>query len=98
LILKFCGLCQQGKAHQLPYIKLSSASAVPLELVFLDVWGPALQSSGQKKYYVSFIDNFSKFVWIYTLKHKSEVFECFHEFQNLVERLFDRNILTMQTY
>jgi hypothetical protein len=51
----------------------------------------------EKKYYVSFIDDFSKFVWIYTLKHKSDVFEKFHEFQALVERLFDRKILVMQT-
>jgi hypothetical protein len=46
---------------------------------------------------VCFIDDFSKFVWIYTLKHKSEVFECFRNFQSLAERLFDKKILAMQT-
>lgn len=46
---------------------------------------------------MSFIDEFSKFTWIYFLKFKSEVFRKFHEFQNLVERLFDRKIITMQT-
>jgi hypothetical protein len=74
-----------------------SVSTVPLELVFSDVWGPAPESVGRKKYYVSFIDDFSKFVWIYTPKHKSDVFGKFHEFQPLVERLFDRKILVMQT-
>jgi hypothetical protein len=72
-------------------------SKFPLELVFSDVWGPAIESVGRRKYYVSFIDDFSKFVWIYTLKHKTEVFERFHEFQSIVERLFDRKILAMQT-
>jgi hypothetical protein len=52
----------------------------------------------EKNNYVSFIDDFSKFVWIYILKHKSKAFECFHEFQNLVERLFDHKILARQTY
>jgi hypothetical protein len=80
---ELCGACQQGKAHQLPYPKSSRVSTVPLELVFSDVWGPAPESIDRKKYYVSFIsfiDDFSKFVWIYTLKHKSEVFEKFRDF------------------
>jgi hypothetical protein len=32
-----------------------------LELVYSDIWGPALESIGRYKYYVSFIDDFSKF-------------------------------------
>jgi len=31
------------------------------------------------------------------LKFKSEVFKKFHEFQTLVESLFDRKIIVMQT-
>jgi histone deacetylase 1/2 len=46
---------------------------------------------------VSFIDDFSKFTWVYLLRHKSDVFQKFHEFQNMVERQFDRKIITMQT-
>jgi hypothetical protein len=92
-----CGPCQQGKAHQLSYLKSSSVSTTPLELIFSDVWGPAPESSGRKKFYVSFIDDFFKFVWIYTIKHKSKVLERFHDFQSLVERLFDQKVLTMQT-
>jgi hypothetical protein len=46
---------------------------------------------------VSFIDDFSKFTWIYLLKNKSEVFQNFQEFQNLVECLFDKKILAVQT-
>jgi hypothetical protein len=45
---------------------------------------------------VSFIDDYSKFSWIYPLKFKSEVFQKFVKFQNLVERLFDRKIITVQ--
>jgi histone deacetylase 1/2 len=91
-----CHACQQAKSHQLPYPKSTSVSSYPLELVFSDVWGPAPDSVGRYKYYVSFIDDFSKFTWIYRLMFKSEVFQKFHEFQNLVERLFDRKIIAMQ--
>lgn len=92
-----CDACQQTKSHQLPYPKSTSISTRPLELVFFDVWGPAPDSMGRYKYNVSFIDDFSKFTWIYFLKFKSEVFQKFQEFQNLVERLFDRKIITLQS-
>jgi histone deacetylase 1/2 len=92
-----CGACQQAKSHQLPYSVSTSISTQPLELIFSDVWGPAIDSVGRYKYYVSFIDDFSKFTWIYLLKYKSEVFQKFHDFQNLVERLFDRKIVVVQS-
>jgi histone deacetylase 1/2 len=92
-----CDACQKGKSHQLPYPRSTSVSSIPLELVFSDVWRPAPTSIGKNNFYVSFIDDYSKFTWIYLLRHKSEVFQRFHDFQNLVERMFDRKILAMQT-
>jgi transposase len=81
----------------LPYPMSDSTSKALLELVFYDVWGAVVESIGRNKYYVIFIDDFSKFTWIYLLKHKFEVFKRFKEFQALVERLFDRKILAVQT-
>jgi hypothetical protein len=72
-----CDTCQQAKSHQLPYPTSSSTSKSPLELVFPNVWGPACESIGKNKYCVRFIDDYSKFMWIYLLKHKSEVFQKF---------------------
>lgn len=91
-----CDACQKGKSHQLPYPHSFSVSLSPLELVFSDVWGPAPTSVGRNNYYVSFIDDFSKFTRIYLLRHKSEVFQRFRDFQNLVDRQFDRKILAIQ--
>ena len=92
-----CDACQQGKSHQLSYLKSTSVSTSPLDLVFSDVWGPAPTSVGRFNYFVSFIDDYSKFTWIYLLRYKSEVFQCFHDFQSLVERQFNRKIRAMQT-
>lgn len=92
-----CDACQKAKSHRLPYPKSRSVSSKPLELIFSDVWGPPPSSVGRNKYYVSFIDDYSKYVWIYLIKHKSEVFQKFNEFQNLVERLFNCKIVAMQT-
>lgn len=85
-------------SHQLPYPQSDSTSSSPLELIFSDVWGPAPKSVGHYQYYVSFIDDFIKFTWIYLLKNRSEVFQVFHNFQQYVERLFDKKIRAVQSY
>ena len=92
-----CDACQQAKSHQLPYPISTSVSTAPLQLVFSDVWGPAPTSVGRFSYYVSLIDDYSKFTWIYLLKKRSDVFQVFLNFQNLVERQLDSKILAMQT-
>jgi hypothetical protein len=92
-----CDACQWAKSHKLPFPKSISVSKVPLELMFSDVRGPAPTSVSKNNYYVSFIDDFSKFALVYLLKHKSDVFQRFQEFQAHVERLFDRKVLAMQT-
>jgi hypothetical protein len=87
-----CDACACAKAHQLPYQLSSSTSSVPLALIFSNVWAPVIESFGRKKYYTSFIDDYSKFTWIYLIHHKSDVFKYFLEFQSLVERMFNNKI------
>jgi histone deacetylase 1/2 len=93
-----CDSCQLAKSHQLPYPVSTSVSTVPFEQVFSDIWGPAPASVGNHAYYVSFIDDYGKFTWIYLLKKRSEVYQVFLNFQQLVERKFGRKIITMQTH
>jgi hypothetical protein len=92
-----CDACIKAKAHQLPYHVSTSRALAHLELIFSDVWGLAINSFGGKNYYVCFIDDFSKFTWIYLFCYKSEVFKYFQEFQYLVECMFNRKIIAMQT-
>jgi histone deacetylase 1/2 len=95
--LSVCDPCQQAKSHQLPYPISTSVSIVPLRLVFSDVSGPAPTSIGHHDYYVRFIDDYSKFTWIYLRKKKSDALATFINFHTLVERMFDRKILTVQS-
>jgi hypothetical protein len=81
---------------QLPYFVSSSHSSAPLKLIFLDVWGPTIDSFHRKKYYVSFIDDYSKFTWI-PLVTRNIMYKYFLEFQRLVERRLDRKIITVQS-
>jgi histone deacetylase 1/2 len=92
-----CDACQQGKSHQLPFSESSRVVKHPLELVFSDVWGPAQTSVSGHNYYVSFIDAYSRFTWLYLIKRKSDVFDVFIQFQAHVERLLKHKILHVQS-
>jgi histone deacetylase 1/2 len=72
-----CDACQQGKSHQLPFSLSTHVTTSPLEIIHSDVWGPAQTSVSGHQYYVSFVDAYSRFTWLYLLKHKSEVFKVF---------------------
>jgi hypothetical protein len=77
-----CSGCQFGKAAQLPFTSSDHRSNSPLELVHSDVFGPIKQSSmSGMKYMVTFIDDFSRFVWLYFMKEKTEVFSKFKIFE-----------------
>ena len=86
-----------AKSHQLPYTSSHHTSNSPLDLIYSDVWGPAPLSVGRHSYYVSIIDDYIKYTWVYLLKKKSDVFQVFHDFQHLVERKFNRKIISLQT-
>jgi len=51
-----------------------------LDLIHTDVWGSSpVVFIGGARYYVTFIDDFSRKVWVYFLKQKLEVFQKFKE-------------------
>ncbi|RHN41157.1 putative RNA-directed DNA polymerase [Medicago truncatula] len=66
-----CHNCFSNKSHKLPFSKSTISSNYPLEIVYSDVWGPApFNSIDGFRYYVIFIDHFSKYVWLYPMKFK----------------------------
>jgi transposase InsO family protein len=46
------------------------------------------------KYYVIFIDHFTKYIWFYPLKRKYEVQKVFIRYQAIVENYFSHKIIT----
>ena len=58
-----------------------------LNMVYSDVCGPIdVESYGGRKYFLTFIDDASRKLWVYFLKTKDEVFQHFQEFHAMVER------------
>jgi hypothetical protein len=91
-----CNACQLAKSHQLPYNTSIHCTTMPLEIIHSDVWGPTPISVGGYKYYISFIDDFMKFTWIYLMVDRTEAQHIFLQFQKHVERLLDNKIRCVQ--
>ena len=51
----------------------------------------------QAKYALTFIDDFSRYCWVYFLKHKSEVFGLFKVFKALVENQSGRKLKVLRS-
>jgi transposase InsO family protein len=85
---KFCEGCVFGKHPRNSFPKEASYRASkPLELVHTDICGPIkLMSLGERRYFITFIDDFSRKIWVYFLKEKSEAFGVFKKFKALVEK------------
>jgi len=74
-----------GKFHQLPSHSSLNSYTQLLQLVFCDLWDPShIKSSMGYNYYVSFVDAYSRYTWIYFLKHKPKTIHVFKQFKVLL--------------
>jgi len=65
----------------------------PLEIIHTDLCGPMrTQSINEDKYFMLFIDDYSRMTWVQFLKHKFEAFQMFKAFKNQVENHIERKI------
>ena len=93
-----CEVCKLAKHTRLPFANSNSKSNHIFELVHSDVWGPApVNSYNDFKYFVTFIDDFSRLTYLYLLKNKSEVFSHFQDFSNLIENQYNTRIKILRT-
>lgn len=94
-----CNTCMLSKIHVLAFPKESeSRSNSLLELVHADVCGPfRIKSVGGSSYFVTFIDDMSRKIHVYFLKHKSEVLEKFKTYKLQVEKQTGRKIKTLRS-
>lgn len=95
----FCECCVEGKGHRLPFQQSTrERTEHPLELVHSDVCGKVgTKSLGGSEYFVTFIDDHTRHVWVYILKRKDEVFQRFKEWRALVEKSSGKQIKTLRT-
>ncbi|KAJ6861975.1 retrovirus-related pol polyprotein from transposon RE2 [Populus alba x Populus x berolinensis] len=90
-----CNACLCNKSHKLPFSTSTLVSTKPLQVIFSDVWTSPVTSSTGFKYYVIFVDHFTKYLWFYPLTRKSEVLDVFQRYKSIVENYFNQRIVTL---
>ncbi|GJY44007.1 putative RNA-directed DNA polymerase [Tanacetum coccineum] len=94
----FCNSCPLGKSSKLPLFESGFRSNNILDLVYCDVWGPApLLSFEGHRYFMLCVDHHSRYMWIYHLAQKSDVYSTFKSFVQMVERQFTTKLKNVQT-
>ena len=92
-----CTFCYINKMPKLPFQNSTLQSSSPLDIVFSDVWTSPIISEDDFKYYVIFVDHFTRYTWLYPLKQKFQVIDVFTRFKVLVENRFQTKLRTLCT-
>ncbi|GJX06715.1 retrotransposon protein, putative, ty1-copia subclass [Tanacetum coccineum] len=93
-----CVPCMSGKMARKPYTHQVERAKDLLGLIHTDVCGPFKITSRQgASYFVTFTDDFSRYGYVYLLKHKHEVFETFKVFQKEVENQLGKTIKSLRS-
>jgi len=85
--LGFCESCISGKQHRSPIDSSERQTEDLLELVNSNVCGKISDKSiGGAQYFLTFTDDKSRHTWVYIIKTKDQVFQCFLEWKAFVEK------------
>ncbi|CAL2257637.1 unnamed protein product [Prunus armeniaca] len=93
-----CEGCIFGKFHRLIFSQSTWKARAPLELVHADICGPTRTPSfNGKKYFLLFVDDYSRMMWVYFLGQKSKAFSFFKQFKAYGEKQSGYNLKTLRT-
>ncbi|GJT48090.1 retrovirus-related pol polyprotein from transposon TNT 1-94 [Tanacetum coccineum] len=96
--LEFCEHCVFGKQKKVSFSPGIHRTRDALDYIHSDLWGPSpVTSRGGKRYMLTIIDDFSRKVWVFFLKHKDEVFPTFKEWKVLIENQTGKKIKKLRT-
>lgn len=73
----------------MPFSSSTSVSSAPFDLIHSDVRGPApLATKGRSRYYVLFIDDYSRYFWVFLMKHHYELISILKAFKAMIQTQF----------
>ncbi|KAA0042463.1 gag/pol protein [Cucumis melo var. makuwa] len=81
-----CDSCLEGKMTKRSFTGKGFRAKTPLELVHSNLCGPMnVKARGGYEYFISFIDDYSRYGHAYLIQNKSDSFEKFKEYKAEVE-------------
>ena len=96
--MPLCTICHLAKSHTLPFSLSSSHATQPLALIHTNLWGPTPHpSTTGARYFLIFIDDYSRYTWIYFLSTKDKALPTFINFHKMVENQLTTSIKCIQS-
>ncbi|KAJ9537531.1 hypothetical protein OSB04_030264 [Centaurea solstitialis] len=96
--LQFCEHCVFGKTKRVWFSSGIHTTKGPLDNTHSDLWGPArVTSYGGASYMLTIIDDFSRRVWDFFLRRKSDVFEVFRDWRTMIEKQSGKEVKYLRT-
>lgn len=81
-----CNSCCINKRQKLSFSNSTISSIAPLQYIYTDVWTSPLYSHDGLKYYIIFVDYFTKYIWLYPIKHNSKVKLIFFAIRHFLKK------------
>ncbi|KAK8954463.1 hypothetical protein KSP39_PZI002722 [Platanthera zijinensis] len=89
----YCDVCELSKHTRSTYVSSTSRATSCFELIHSDVWGPApIVSFDGFSYFVTFIDDYSRCLWVYLLKRKSDVLSVYTHFTAMIQTQHGKSV------
>jgi len=81
-----CKDCILDKSHQTDYPITYNKCNTPFEIIHSNLWGPApVMTTAGFRWFVTFIDDYTKVSWVYMLKHTKDILLVFQKFIALIQ-------------
>lgn len=88
-----CNVCPLAKQKRLSFTCHNNRSKHLFDLIHADVWGPfSTISHAGHRYFLTIVDDFSRYSWVFMLKNKSDVLSIIPQFFKLVETQYNKTI------
>ena len=93
MIIKKCDVCVEAKFKRKPFKSVNERTTELLELVHSDLAEfRSTETRGGKKYYITFVDDHSRYTKLYLLRSKDEAENVFYTYMAEVENQLNRKI------
>ena len=88
-----CPIFPLAKQHHLPIGTSEISSKKPIDFIHCDIWGRYKYSSlSDAHYFLTIVDDYTRFTWIFLMKHKHEAQPLIKHFFSYVSTQFESHI------
>ena len=96
LRLRVLSICEASSSLFNP--RVNKRASAPFELVHSDVWGPCpVMSPTRFRYFVTFVDDYSRTTWLSLIKNRYELFSHFRAFYAKIHTQFHVSIQSLRS-